>query len=83
MCSPGIRVLSGTVGAGGNDNVVAALLCEMVCSFGNKLSLNSIADFVANKESVIRYMLAQKEYNRFLAIVDKRKECSNGEKESV
>lgn len=84
MCSPPVKeFFQELLEQGVNDNVVAALLSEMVWSFGKKLSMNSIADFVTNKESVIRYMLAQKEYNRFLAIVDKRKECWYGEKESV
>ncbi len=84
MCSPPVKeFFQELLEQGFNENIVAALLSEMAWSSGKKLSMNSIADFMTNKESVIRYMLAQKEYNRFLTIVDKRKECWYGEKEAV
>ena len=84
MCSPPVNELfQELLEQGFNENIVAALLCELTWSAGKKLSMNSIADFISNQESVIRYMLAQKEYNRFLTIIEKRKECWYGEKEAV
>lgn len=68
---------------GFNENIVAALLSEMAWNSGKKLSMNSLADFMSNRESVVRYMLTQKEYNRFLTFIEKRKERWYGEKEAV
>ena len=84
MCSPPVKeFFQELLEQGFHDNIVAALVREMAWSAGKKLSMNSIADFMPNQESVIRYLLAQKEYNRFLTIVEKKKECWYGEKEAV
>lgn len=84
MCSPPVKeFFQELLEQGFKENIVAALLSEMAWSSGKKLSMNAIGDFMTNKESIIRYMLAQKDYNRFLMIVDKRKECWYGEKEAV
>lgn len=84
MCSPPVKeFFQELLEQGFNENVVAALLSEMAWSSGKKLSMNSITNFMSTQESVIRYMLAQKEYNRFLTIIEKRKECWYGEKEAV
>ena len=84
MCSPPVKeFFQELLEQGFNENIVAALLIEIMWSAGKKLSMNSIVDFMPNQESVIRYMLTQKEYNRFLTIIEKKKECWYGEKEAV
>lgn len=84
MCSPPVKeFFQELLEQGFNENIIAALLSEMAWNARKKLSMNSLADFMSNRESVVRYMLTQKEYNRFLTFIEKRKERRYGEKEAV
>lgn len=66
-----------------NESIVTALLNEMSWSTSKKISMDTLANFKNNRESVVRYMLTQKEYDRLFAIIEKRKEHWYGEKEAV
>mgnify|MGYP004457643467 FL=1 len=66
-----------------SESVVAALLTEMSWSTGKKIGVDTLATFAENRCSSVSYMLTQKDYNRLLAVIDKRKENWHGEKEAV
>ncbi len=84
VCSPPVKeFFQELMEQGFDENIAAALLCEMAWSAGKKLSMKSIVDLASDQRSVIRYMLTQKEYDRFRTILEKRKGCSYDEKEAV
>lgn len=66
-----------------SENIVAALLSEMSWNTGKNPSIDTLVELTTNQESVVRYMLTQKEYNRFLTIIEEQKENWYGEKETV
>lgn len=66
-----------------SDSVVTALLTEMSWRAGKKISADTLVNFADNGFSAVSYMLTQKDYNRLLAIIDKRRESWYGEKEAV
>lgn len=66
-----------------SDSVVTALLTEMSWHAGKKISTDTLVNFADNGFSAVSYMLTQKDYNRLLAIIDKRRENWYGEKEAV
>lgn len=83
MCSPSVKeFLQELLDQEFNENIISALLSEMSWNTGNKISMDTLVNFKKNRESVVRYMLTQKEYNCLLAIIEKRKHCY-GEKEAV
>lgn len=65
------------------ESVVTALLTEMSWSTGKKIGVDTLATIVDNRCTAVSYMLTQKDYNRLLAVIDKRKEKWYGEKEAV
>ena len=65
------------------ESVVTALLTEMSWSTGKKIGVDTLLTFVDNRCTAVSYMLTQKDYNRLLAVIDKRKEKWYGEKEAV
>lgn len=84
MCSAPVKeFLRDLLEQGFNENVVAALLSEMTWSYGKKLSMNTLVDYTTDQESIVRYMVTQKEFDRLLATIEKRKEQWYGEKEAV
>lgn len=55
----------------------------MSWSTGKKIGVDTLATIVDNRCTAVSYMLTQKDYNRLLAVIDKRKEKWYGEKEAV
>lgn len=66
-----------------SETVVTALLTEMSWSTGKKISVDTLVNFPDSYCSTVSYMLTQKDYNRLLAMIDKRRENWYGEKETV
>ena len=64
-------------------DIIAALLNEISWSCGKQISMTAITDFLSVQEPAIRFMLTQKEYDRFLRTMEERKENWYGEKEAV
>lgn len=84
MCSPQVKeFLYELLKQGFSENVVEALLSEMSWNIGKRINTDELGDFITNQEAGIRYILTQKEYNRILAMIEKRKENECGEKEEV
>lgn len=84
MCSPQVKeFLYELLKQGFSENIVSALLSEMSWTIGKKINTDILGDFITNQESGIRYMLMQKEYNRILTMIEKRKESECGGKEAV
>lgn len=84
MCSPQVKeFLYELLKQGFSENIVSALLSEMSWTIGKKINTEIFGDFITNQESGIRYMLTQKEHNRILTMIEKRKESECGEKEAV
>lgn len=84
ICSPAVKeLLRELLDQEFNESIVLALLSEMSWNDSKKNSMEAIANFINDRESVVRYMLSQREYDRLLAIIEKRKEHLYGEKEAV
>lgn len=66
-----------------SESVVTALLTEMSWSTGKKISVDTLVNLANIHSSAAGYMLTPKDYNRLLAVIDKRKEKWYGEKEAV
>lgn len=66
-----------------NEKIVTALIRDVAWSHGPRISMSMLFDFLSNQDSVIKYMLAEKEYNRLVGFVGNWKECDYGEKEAV
>lgn len=66
-----------------SESVVTALLAEMAWCAGKKISVDTLVNLADSHCSAVGYMLTQKDYNRLLAVIDKRKENWYGEKEAV
>lgn len=83
-CSTPVKeVLQDVLEQGFGEDVVSALLSELSWRGSRKISMDAFANFVNGQESLVRYMLTQKEHNRLLAIIEQRKEQWYGEKEAV
>lgn len=84
ICSPPVKVfLQELMELGFCESVVVALLTEMSWSTGKRIGVDTLVKLADNHCSVVSYMLPQKDYNRLLAVIDKRKENWYGEKEAV
>lgn len=68
---------------GFEDTVVSAFLSEASLYCGNKIDMKPFVDFITEGELSIRYMLSQKEYSRFMSIIEQKKEKRYDEKEAV
>lgn len=66
-----------------NENIVTALIRDVGWNYGARISMSMLFDFLSNRDSVIKYMLTEKEYNSLVTFVEKWKECDYGEKEAV
>ncbi len=66
-----------------SESVITALLTEMSWSTGKKICVDTLVNLVDSHCSTVGYMLTKKDYNRLLAIINKRKENWYGEKEAV
>lgn len=66
-----------------NEKIVTTLIRDIGWNHGPRISMNMLFDFLSNQDSVIKYMLAEKEYNRLVGFVGNWKECEYGEKEAV
>lgn len=83
-CSLNVRsAFTDFVKNGFGEAVVTALISEVSWSGGNRITLSALMDYISKGESSIRYMLSQKEYNRFINLVEQRKECWYGEREAI
>ena len=84
ICSPSVlELLQKLMAQKFSENIVSALLCEVSCNSGKRISMNMLADFMADRNPAIRYMLTQKEFDRFMNIVGQWKENCYGKKEAV
>lgn len=83
-CSPAAKdFLQELLEQGFSESIIAAFFSEMSWRGCKKISMEQLTDLMNDRESVLRYMLTQKEYNRLLAILEKRKENWYGEKEAI
>lgn len=84
MCSASaMELLREVLNQGFGENIVSALLFEVSRKFGRRIGARAIAECSLDCESVIHYMLNPAEYDRLNALIEKRKEVWNGEKEAV
>lgn len=84
ICSPPVKVfLQELMELGFCESVVVALLTEMSWSTGKKIGVETLAALGDGRCSAVSYMLTQKDYNRLMAVIEKRKENWYGEKEAV
>ena len=66
-----------------NENIVTALIRDVGWNYGSWISMSMLFDFLSNRDSVIKYILNEKEYNRLVSFIERWKECDYGEKEAV
>lgn len=64
-------------------DIVSAFLRDLTWRCGRRISLGAMVNTLSQRESVIRYMLSEKEYSRFKAAIERRKENWYGEKEAI
>lgn len=84
ICSPSVKeLLQKLMAMECSENVLAALLCEVSCNLGKRINMNMIVDYMTDRNPTIRYMMTQKEFDRFINIVDQWKENCYGEKEAL
>lgn len=84
ICSPPVKeLLQELLAQDFSESIVSAFLSEMSWNYGKKININTLVDFMTNRETVIYYMLAPKEYHRFTNIIEQRKENWYDEKETV
>ena len=66
-----------------NENIVTALIRDISWNYESRISVSVLFDFLSNRDSVLKYMLTEKEYNRLVGFVEKWREHDYGEKEAV
>ncbi len=66
-----------------NENIVTTLIRDVSWNYGSRISVSMLIDFLSNRDSVLKYMLTEREYNRLVGFVEKWKEYDYGEKEAV
>jgi len=66
-----------------DESIISAILAEAFRNSGNKIVMNSIPNYKSGQNSVIRYMLTQKEYDRFTDIIERYKEKHNEKSEEI
>lgn len=66
-----------------NERIISALIRDANWNYGSRISVGMLFDFLSNRDSVLKYMLTEKEYNRLIGFVEKWREHDHGEKEAV
>ena len=66
-----------------SEDIVMVLLSEMFWKSGRTINMTTLVNLMDDHDTTVRYMLTQREYDHFLALVEKRKENWHGEKEAV
>lgn len=66
-----------------NEDIVTALIRDIGWNYGPQISMSILFDFLSNQDSVLKYMLTEKEYNRLVGVVKSWKERDYGAKEAV
>lgn len=66
-----------------DENIVTALIRDVGWNYGPRISVSMLFDLLPNHDSVLKYMLTEKEYNCLVGFVENWKECDYGEKEAV
>mgnify|MGYP004543788143 FL=1 len=84
VCSRPVKeLLQELLRQGFSESIVSALVSELSCRSGGKIGISALSGFSAEETPVFRYMLAQKEYDKLVDIIARRKELWYGEKETV
>ena len=66
-----------------NERIISALIRDVSWNYGSRINVGMLFDYLSNRDSILKYMLTEKECRRLASFVEKWKECDYGEKEAV
>ncbi|WP_296116825.1 hypothetical protein [uncultured Eubacterium sp.] len=77
------RILRRMLDQNFSSELITALLTEMSWYSDKCINKDMLENFLSGSDSMLRYMLTQKEFNRLMSFFKCRKESRDGEKEAI